>query len=424
MSGRRGTWWPPTAPSSRKWKGVSRSFSSARAWVDESAVTSPTRSAPKGSSPWSASAIGSDKLPTNGIAYGRYIGLYGLNTRHTLLTSGMSMTVSASTTITMWLPRGEFTPTLLEFDAQESMTPFRSGYVSQFQLDPVSADSAISLALPAFTKISGTVSDPNHVLAPMQMVGNAGNSPPHYYHCNTLDYGSYPDPIFLFPEGSVSDFFTAATSHAFYARKGMTCVAYANYAIAVGPGGLSTRAGENTYAYMQDPTPRSPDAITLGDDVVRDVSVPALGTQITVRGTVKDVRGNGLANINLSFVSDALTNAGLSDKMYVGGVDSTAAGEYVLHALPGTYLYTAELPASESTAATLDAGAPKDASADLPVIIPSTGDAGSYTCATLAACCNNLGATDKATCQAVVAMNNDGTCSTLQTMLALGGSCP
>jgi len=41
---------------------------------------------------------------------------------------------------------------------------------------------------------------------------------------------------------STSDFFSAATSHAFYARKGLTCVPYANYAVAVGagtPGGAS-----------------------------------------------------------------------------------------------------------------------------------------------------------------------------------------
>jgi hypothetical protein len=366
---------------------------------------------------------GSDALPTNGVAYGRYLAVFGVNSSNTILVNGMSMSVAASTSITMWLPNEAFTPTLLEYDAQSSTAPFASGYISQFQLDPVAAADAITLALPALTKISGTVSDPNGVLSPMNMAGNSGTSAPNYYQCNTLDYGSYPNPIFFFPEGSASYFFSAATSHAFYARKGATCVPYANYAIAVGPGGLSVRTGENTYAYLMDPTPTSPNAIPLGADVVRNIDVPALGAQVTVRGTVKDARGNGLANITLSFESDTLTNPALAHKSYVGSLDSTSTGGYVLHGLPGTYFYTAELPTSDSTTPTptADAGVAKDAAPDLPNIF---GDAGAFDCATLTSCCNNLSGTTKSSCLTIAATNTASTCAAYQAILQLAGSCP
>jgi hypothetical protein len=60
----------------------------------------------------------------------------------------------------------------------------------------------------------------------------------------------------------------------------MECITNAVYAIAIGSGGLPTRAGENTYAYMQDPTPKSPNLVTLTSDLVRNIDVPALGTQM------------------------------------------------------------------------------------------------------------------------------------------------
>jgi len=362
---------------------------------------------------------GSTALPTNGIAYGRFVTVYGVNPSHTLLVSGMSLTVAASTAIPMWLPSETFTPTLQEYDSASTTAPYPSGYVSQFQLAPVAADTAITLALPAFAKISGTVADPNHVLSPMQL---AGTSAPNYYQCNTLDYGTYPDPIFLFPEGSTSDFFSAATSHAFYARKGLTCVPYANYAVAVGAGGLPSRAGENSYAYMMDPTPKSPNAVTLDSDITRNLEVPALGAQITLHGTVKDARGNGLANINLSFEADTLTNPTLAEKSFIGGVDTTAAGAYTLHALPGTYFYTAELPTSDASSTNADAGVSKDATTDLPSSV--TGDAGAYDCTTLAACCSTLSGSTRTGCNSIVATNNASTCSTYETILKMGGSCP
>jgi hypothetical protein len=331
------------------------------------------------------------------------------------------MTAGASVPMSMWIPNESFTPTLLVQDTPEAMSPYRSGFTSQFFLDPVAPATSMTLALPAAVKISGTISDPNHVLSGVQNYGMV-TSPVSYYHCDSLDYGTYPNPILQLPETSVSSFLSAATSHALYARKGTTCVTSANYAIAVGPGGLPGRAGENTYAYMQDPTPKSPNAVTLTGDLVRNINVPDLGTQIAVRGTVKDARGNGISGANLSFTAFTLTTSTLTEKTYVGGVDATSTGSYVLHALPGTYFYTAALPKSDGSSSTADAGAPKPA--DAGTIIGGGSDASAADCATLAACCNTLSGSDKTTCNSVVSMNMAAVCVSTQSLFRSGGKCP
>jgi hypothetical protein len=250
----------------------------------------------------------------------------------------------------------------------------------------------------------------------------SGTSAVSYYHCDSMNYGTYPNPIFQLPETSVSSFFSASTSHSFNARKGMECVTNAVYAIAVGPGGLPTRAGENTYAYMQDPTPKSPNVVTLTSDLVRNIDVPALGTQITVRGTVKDAHGNALPGVNLSFTTNNLTNPGLAEKTYIGSLDTGDTGAYVLHALPGTYFYTAAMPTSNGTSPAVDAGTAKDASMDLGLSLGG-GDAGAFDCTTLAACCATLTGSTKSTCDTIVSTNSTTTCSSYQTIFRLAGSC-
>ena len=306
--------------------------------------------------------------------------------------------------------------------------PYASGSVNQFKLDPITPTGDFSLAQPAVAKISGTVSDPFQNLTPMLGIGGTGSSGVSYYQCDSLDTGTFPDPIFFYPEGSVSSFFSASTSHAFYARKGLTCVAYANYAIAMGAKGATpTISGENTYAYMEDPTPKSPNAITLTADITRNITVPDLGAQVTVTGTVKDFRGAAIPNAHLNFNSRSLTTAALADKTFVGNLDVGSAGAYTLHALPGTYAMWIALTTSSTGTTTPDAGvvANQDAGFVMPDVGFSLPDlaTGGADCTTLAACCPSLPTMFLTTCNAGVTANIAVTCAGILNGLKGQGYC-
>ena len=240
--------------------------------------------------------------------------------------------------------------------------------------------------------------------------------------------GTFPDPIFFYPEGSTSNFFSASTSHAFYLRQGLTCVTYANYAIAIGAKGATpTIAGENTYAYMEDPTPKSPDAVTLTADITRNITVPDLGVQVTVTGTVKDARGAAIPNARLNFNSRSLTTAAVADKTFVGDLDVSSGGTYTLHALPGTYAMNIARATSSGSTTTPDAGvvANKDAGFTLPDLgfsLPDLGIGGGD-CTTLAACCPTLPSTYQLTCNSGVSSNNATACAGFLASLKLTGYC-
>ena len=372
-----------------------------------------------------ATITGTDALASNGSAFGRFIQLMLLNSTHTLLVSGISMTGGPSVAISMWVPRETVKPTLMVQESPVSFAPYASGYASQFQLDAITPTGDFTLAQPAAAKISGTIADPTRALSPMISVGSSGTSAVSYYHCNTQDTGTFPNPIFFYPEGSVSSYFSAATSHFFYVRKGLRCVDYAHYAIATGsPGALPTRAGENTYAFMQDPTPKVTNAITVDADLTRNINVPALGPQVTITGTVKDARGKAVAGAELSVVSRSLSTAAVADKNFVGGLDVSASGEYTLHVLPGTYYVKVALPKDATTVPTTpDAGVStkRDAAPDSRFTWPDLGAGGD--CATLAPCCSTLSGSNKTMCDYAVASGVDSSCSSILSLLRLGGSC-
>ena len=367
---------------------------------------------------YTVTVTGTDALASNGNAFGRMIEVVGMNDLNTLMVVGVSMTSGASIPITMWIPRETITPTILVHESPSAMSPYVGGKDSQFKLDKVTPAADFSLALPDAVKISGTVSDPYQMLSPMMGAGGAGSSATSYYQCDPLDTGTFPDPIFMYPEGSVSTYFSASTAHAFYARKGLTCVLSADYAIATGTSGATpTRAGENTFAYMMDPTPRSPDGITLTEDITRNVIVPNLGPQVTVTGTVKDARGAAIPNANLSFNSRSLTTVSVADKTFVGSLDVSSSGSYTLHALPGLYTMSIALPSSTATGTTTtpDAGVTNQDAA------PDVGFGGD--CTTLAACCSTLSGSTQSTCNTLVSTNNTTTCASYLALFKLAGSC-
>jgi hypothetical protein len=309
------------------------------------------------------------------------------------------------------------------------MAPYTSGSVNQFKLDPITPTGDFSLAQPPFVKISGTISDPYQNLTPVLGIGGLGTSGISHYQCVPLAPATYPDSIFSYLEGSTSDFYSDSPSLAFYPRKGLTCVLYANYAIATGPKGATpTLAGENTYAFMDDPTGKSPDAITLTADITRNVVVPDLGPQVTVTGTVKDARGAAIANARLNFNSRSLVTATVADKTFVGNLDVSSGGAYTLHALPGTYAMWIALPDSTASTPTADAGvnANKDAGFALPDLgfsLPDLGSGGAD-CTTLAACCPTLPASYQTTCSAVASGNVAAACSGILTSMRAQSYCP
>ena len=373
-----------------------------------------------------ATVTGTEALAASANQFGRFIEVLGLGPKNTLMTMGMAMTSGAQIPVNMWVPKNGMTPFIMVVDTPSAMAPYPSGFTSQFKLDFVAPTSNFTLAMPPVAKISGSVSDPNHSLSPMLGVG-ATTSAVNYYHCNSMDYGTYPDPIFFYPEGSASNFFAAATSHALYSRKGIECITYANYAIATGPGGMPTRAGENTYAFMEDPTPKSPNVITLTGDLTRDILVPALGTQVTVPGTVKDSQGNAIGNAQVDFNSSALSAAMLADKTFVGSLDVAANGTFTIHALPGTYTLWVKLKDTQGAAPTPDAGSPKDTGPaftlpDVSFTLPDLGNAGD--CAALATCCATLSATNKMVCDMVVSSNMAASCGAYLTSQKQSGACP
>jgi hypothetical protein len=313
-------------------------------------------------------------------------------------------------------------------DSPGAVSPFSSGFDSLFKLDSVTPTADFSLALPAVVKISGTVSDPFQNLTPMQGPGGIFASGPSYYHCDNTDTGGFPDPIFVYPEFATSSFFSASTSHAAYAHKGLNCITNANYAIATGAkGAIPTNAGENTYAFMQDPTPKSPNAITLNADITRNVVVPDLGPQVTVTGTVKDARGAAIPNAHLNFNSRSLVTAAVADKTFVGNLDVASTATYTLHALPGTYAMWIALTKTAGSAVAPDAGvvANKDAGFALPDLgfsLPDLGSGGGD-CTTLTACCPTLPASYQTTCSAVASANVAAACTGVLTSMRAQSYC-
>jgi hypothetical protein len=363
---------------------------------------------------YTVTLTGTDALPSNGSSFGRFIEVILVNSSNTLMVTGLSPT--GNTAVPMWVPRETITPFFMVQMSPVPTAPYTSGSVNQFKLDPITPTGDFSLAQPEIVKISGSVSDPYQNLTPVLGVGGLGTSGISHYQCAPLAPASYPDSIFSYPEGSTSDFFTDSPSLAFYPRKGLTCVPYANYAIATGAKGATpTVAGENTYAFMEDPTVKSPNAITLTADITRNVVVPDLGPQVTVTGTVKDARGAAIPNARLNFNSRSLVTATVADKTFVGNLDVSSGGAYTLHALPGTYAMWVALTASTGSAPTADAGvnANKDAGFALPDLgfsLPDLGSGGGD-CTTLTACCPTLPASYQSTCNAVASTNVATACA-------------
>jgi ribosomal protein L11 len=376
---------------------------------------------------YTVTLTGTDALASNGSAFGRFIEVIVTNLSNTLMVTGISMTGGAAVPITMWIPKETITPFIMVQMSPVAFAPYASGSVNQFKLDPVTPTGDFSLAMPAIVKISGAISDPHQNLTPMLGIGGSGTSGISYYQFTSMDTGTFPDPIFFYPEGSTSNFFSASTSHAFYVRKGLTGMAYANYAIAMGAKGATpTTAGENTYAYMEDPTPRSSNAVTLTADVTRDIAVPDLGAQVTVIGTVKDARGAAIPNAHLNFNSRSLTTAAVADKTFVGNLDVSSAGTYTLHALPGTYAMWIALTKTTGSATTPDGGVPANQDAavmpDLGFSLPDVATGGAD-CTTLAACCPSLPSMFLTTCNAGVSSNVALTCAGILHGLNLQGYC-
>jgi hypothetical protein len=363
---------------------------------------------------------GTDVLPSHANQFGRYLIVYQVNTANTLLVVGMSLSSGASVPISMWVPTETFTPTLTLMDGPSVGA---SGFTSQFKLAQVTPIGDFALALPATVEISGSIADPYNTLSRIPSPTGQETSGVNYYQCNSIDYGSWPDPIFMFPEGSASSFFAGTTSHTLFVRSGITCVTYANYAIAIGPGGLPTRDGENTYVYIDDPSRRLPDALVLTSDAVRNINVPAIDTQVTMRGTVKDARGNAIPGAELTFNSDAMTSPTWANKTFNGGLNVGSSGSYIAHALPGKYRLLVKLPSSpSSSSANPDAGTSvggKDASFSLPDFGSSTGG----DCSTLAACCSTLSTGLKTSCETIVSLGSDSTCASTLAQLKSASMC-
>jgi hypothetical protein len=362
---------------------------------------------------------GTDALASNGNAFGRFLQVTGLNASHTLMVNGMSLSSGGTTSIAMWLPRETVSPLVLVQESPGYTAPYPSGFVSQFKLDDVSGNGDVSLAIPTAVKLSGTVSDPYQMLSPAMTIGTTGTSAISYYHCDPSDPGTFPNPIFNYPEGSTASFFSGATSYGFFARKGLACVPYAEYAIATGaPGATPTRDGENTFAFLQDPTARATGAVVLTTDLVRNVTVPDLGARVTITGTVKDRRGNGMANAILSFNSRSLAAATLADKTFVGSLNVGATGAYTARALPGSYDVSIALASESAPPPVPDAGAPPAKDAATSADVGMGGE-----CSTLAACCSTLADANKILCQTAVSAATDLVCASYLTVFRQQGSC-
>jgi hypothetical protein len=185
---------------------------------------------------YTVTLTGTDALPSNGSSFGRFIEVILVNSSNTLMVTGLSPT-GGHLPMPMWVPRETITPFFMVQMSPVPTAPYTSGSVNQFKLDPITPTGDFSLAQPPFVKISGTISDPYQNLTPVLGIGGLGTSGISHYQCAPLAPASYPDSIFSYPEGSTSDFFTDSPSLAFYPRKGLTCVPYANYAIATGSQG-------------------------------------------------------------------------------------------------------------------------------------------------------------------------------------------
>jgi hypothetical protein len=76
--------------------------------------------------------------------------------------------------------------------------------------------------------------------------------------------------------------------------------------------------------------------VTVSADVVKDWTVPALGTQIALSGKVKDARGGAIKPF-IDASAKTLSDAAVAGNRFFGNVHGNADGSYKLNILPGVY---------------------------------------------------------------------------------------
>jgi hypothetical protein len=273
------------------------------------------------------SALGSP----NAEAFGVLLDMQTLD--KTLQLTGTAKAQGDSATIKLYLTEDTFVPyPLIEDDAVTSAMPPKSGFTARPRLPPAPAAASYTFAWPAMTKLSGTVSDPGKLMVQRDPMDLAPLTT--YLSCVATDAGASP----ILSEASTEIIYSDTPSYRTFIRKGSSCILSGNFVVQLGPGGAPMyNQSENNYGYLTLPFTGG-ETIAATIDLVRDVAVPSLGTEVKVVGSVVEgPSSTPVASCLVSAISTTLANADLAKEQIAANVFADASGTFKLNVPTGTY---------------------------------------------------------------------------------------
>jgi hypothetical protein len=186
------------------------------------------------------------------------------------------------------------------------------GYRALVRAADVPSAASVEAVLPALVKISGTISDPSHVLET------------DLEHAISCDGDG---------ESSSGEYSDNALSYRTYVRKGPGCRLSNTFLMPL----VTTRASnENHAGTVTIPFPG--ELVATGANVVHDFTVPATGPTVTIDVLVEDAVHTTISGARVRALSTALAEPALANARFDTGfatADDTAHAK--LHVLPGAY---------------------------------------------------------------------------------------
>jgi len=371
--------------------------------------------------------LGSNTIdpPSGALGYQATVSM--TNASETLLAVGNALSPTFPVSMPIVATNETLTPFVMLNDIQTNVASAitQGGYSSQIRLDPQIASSSYSLTLPELAALSGTVSDPQSELAPAQTLNGVvvAHVRDTEVHCDSNDYGTWPNPIFFEPEFAVGYIWDNLHTHKSYLRSGITCIPYPRFYVQMGSGGNENVLGSNSYGLFETPSPETSTPITVTGDVTETYTVPTIGTQIAISGAVTDSSSQPLAGALVKVHSTALT--GMPNSAFHMQVFTDGAGNFTVNLLTGVYDVEVDRPAPgyvapvQGDAGGVDAGFSFDSGI-------GGGDSGSGGCSTLSTCCasSTFPAAQHATCTMIAGLGDATACSPYLSGAETAGWCP
>jgi hypothetical protein len=259
----------------------------------------------------SSSAVDPPNDPTVPLT----VGVYMENATHTLVTVAQGSLANGTASLSMQLPSDTFIPVVQFGDANKITAPAKSGYLSTVTLPSAAPASRYDLVLPTLVKLTGSLTSTS---------GLTSAASPASLQC--LDVAGTNSV----KESSRGDILAASPSYRVYVRSGVSCLPTEVFTVQMAASGSTSANAEATLLTF----PQGDSPATISADTVNNLTLPSLGTPITISGQLRDARGAALPN-RLLTATGAPAN-GL-DAVLIATVHSDVSGNFTLNLVPGSY---------------------------------------------------------------------------------------